>query len=291
MKLILKQLNNPGSDRVMARRVRIPCFDEQWHFHPELELIYLIKSRGVRFLGDNIADFSDGELVLTGPNLPHLWRNDPQYYVSKKKDCVDVIIIQFRESFMGNDFLSGNEASRIKQLFNLSKQGILFTGEGRAKVIKLIRKLPEKTGLEQVIDLLTILNHLSEEKEFHLISGPFHQSPFRESEHERINNVSRFLMDHYQENITLGQVAAIANMSPNAFCRYFKKRTNKSLIQFLNEIRISYACKLMIHDKKKISEISMSCGFKSLTLFNRQFRQIMKMNPRKYRNLHQLEQN
>jgi transcriptional regulator GlxA family with amidase domain len=143
--------------------------------------------------------------------------------------------------------------------------------------------------LEQLIDLLTILNLLSEEKEFQLISGPFHQSPFRESEHERINNVTRFLMDHFQEIITLQKVAAIANMSPNAFCRYFKKRTNKSLIQFLNEIRISYACKLMVHEKKKISEISMSCGFKSATLFNRQFRQIMNMNPRKYRNLHQLE--
>jgi hypothetical protein len=136
MKLIHKQLNNPGSGRVMARRVRIPCFDEQWHFHPELELIYLIKSRGVRFLGDNIADFSDGEIVLTGPNLPHLWRNDPQYYLEKKKDCVDVIIIQFLENFMGSDFLSENEASRINQLFNLSKQGILFTSKDKSRVIR-----------------------------------------------------------------------------------------------------------------------------------------------------------
>jgi len=287
MKLILKQIDNPLSGKVLARRVRIPCFDEQWHFHPELELIYLIKSRGVRFLGNSIADFSDNTLVLTGPNLPHLWRNDPQYYVVKKKDCVDVIIIQFRENFMGIDFLNSNEAVKIKQLFNLSKQGILFTGDDKRRVLKLIRKLPEKSGMEQLIDFLAILFLLSETKNFQFIAGQYFQNPYRESEHKRISNVSHYLMDHYNENISLTKVASIANMSPNAFCRYFKKRTNRSFIQFLNEIRISHACKIIIHDKKKISEISMSCGFKSLTLFNRQFKQIMKMTPIKYRNLHQ----
>lgn len=287
MKLILKQIDNLLSGRVLARRVRIPCFDEQWHFHPELELIYLIKSRGVRFLGDSIADFSDDTLVLTGPNLPHLWRNDPQYYVARQKDCVDVIIIQFLENFMGIDFHKSNEAAKIRQLFNLSKQGILFTGEDKRRVIKLIRKLPEKSGMEQLIDLLTILHLLSETKNLQLISGQYFHSPFRESEHERIGNVSRFLIDHYQENISLSKVASIANMSPNAFCRYFKKRTGRSFIQFLNEIRISHACKIMIRDQKKISEISLNCGFKSVTLFNRQFKQIMNMTPIKYRNLHQ----
>jgi AraC-like DNA-binding protein len=290
MKLILKQLDNPLSGRLLARRVRIPCFDEQWHYHPELELIYLIKSRGVRFLGDHIDDFSDNELVLTGSNLPHLWRNDPQYYLTKKKDCVDVIIIQFREDFMGTDFINSKEASRIKELFSLSKQGILFTGDDKTQAIKLIRKLPDKTGVEQLLDLLMILNLLSNAKKPQLISGPYFQSPFRESEHDRINNVSRYLMDHFQENISLEKVASIANMSPNAFCRYFKKRTNRTLVQLLNEIRISHACKMIMHQKRKISEISVSCGFKSVTLFNRQFKQIMKMNPRKYRNLHQFGQ-
>ena len=289
MRLIQKQLDNPLSGSVMARRVRMPCFDEQWHFHPELELIYLIKSRGIRFLGDNIADFTDNELVLTGPNLPHLWRNDPQYYLKNNKSCIDVIIVQFREDFMGNDFLELKEASRIKKMFALSRRGILFKGDDRSNVTRLIRQIPDKSGIAQIIDLLTILNRLSEAKDPIPISGPYFNSPIKKSDYERVNNVTHYLMDHYQEHISLNEVASIANMSPNAFCRYFKKRTNRSLIQFLTEIRISQACKIMINQKKKISDISLMCGFRNVSLFNHQFRLIMKMSPMEYIQIHNPE--
>jgi AraC-like DNA-binding protein len=286
MRLIKKQIDYPFLGKVLARQVSIPCFDEQWHSHPELELIYIIKSRGVRFLGDSIADFFDDELVLAGPNLPHLWRNDPQYYLNKKKNRVELIIVQFREDFLGGNFLQTNEASKINQLIQLSKRGIKFTGNEKNKAVKLIRKLPEKDGITQLIDLLSILNILSKVKNPQLISSPFFQIPMRSFENDRINNVTRYLVEHFSENISLEKVSDIAHMSPTAFCRYFKKCTNRTFIEFLNEIRISYSCKIIMNGEMKISEISLICGFQSLTLFNRQFRKIMKMSPMEYRNLH-----
>jgi AraC-like DNA-binding protein len=289
MKLIQKQIGNRLMGSVLARRVRIPCFDEQWHFHQELELIFLIKSKGIRFVGDNISEFSDNELVLTGPNLPHLYRNDPKYSAAGNRERVEVIIIQFLENFLGNDFLNVFEAEKLRQLFISSKRGILFGGEENIKAIRLIKKIPEKRGMSQLIDFITILNLLSESENHQLISSINIQRPYKESENERLSNVSCYLMDHYQENISLSKVADVANMSPNAFCRYFKKRTNRTLIQFLDEIRIGQACKILIDEKVNISDVSLMSGFNSLTLFNRKFKYLMHMNPREYRNQHQEE--
>jgi AraC-like DNA-binding protein len=119
-----------------------------------------------------------------------------------------------------------------------------------------------------------------------MISKAYLQSPIKEPEYERINNVTRYLMDHYQENISLEKIASIAHMSVNAFCRYFKKRTNRTLIQFLTEIKISHACRIMITQRKKISEVSLMCGFNSVSLFNRQFKKIMKISPKEYKLIH-----
>jgi AraC-like DNA-binding protein len=285
MKLLYKQIHNSLSGRISARRAQVPCYDTQWHFHEELELIYIIKGSGTRFIGENISPFSDGELTLVGSKLPHLWRNDSTQFVNGEITPVDMIIVQFREDVLGNDFLNLNESSLIKNIFQQAKQGIQFSETIKRKIFKPLIKITESKNMESIIELLIILNLLSKDN-YQLLSASYNESETENSDLTRIARIENYIKNRFRENISLTEVAGIANMSSNAFCRYFKKHTKYTLVEYVTELRIRYACKEIIKNNKKISEISYDSGFNSESLFNRQFTKIMNMKPRDYRQFH-----
>lgn len=259
---------------------RDSSFGSLWHYHPELELHYLIKGEGVRFIGDNISNFSDGEIVLLGENLPHKWHC--------RESCnaqygVEAIVLHFSSNFMGNDMLSLPEARLLPLLFEKAKMGMVITNRSRDRLIPLIEAASKAEGLDRLIALLSILKVLSETKDYCQVTKEtsFYQS--NKYETERLNLVYSYTMANYSQPITLEQIAAISNLTTTSFCRYFKLMTNKTYYDFLTEIRISHACHFLIEDKMSVDQIADRCGFYNISNFYRQFKKVIGITPLTYK--------
>lgn len=253
-------------------------FGTVWHYHPELELHYLIKGRGVRLIGDNISNFSDGELILLGENLPHVWRVEEGI-----DEDVEVIVIHFLPDCLGSDFLNLPEAYLLPRLFERAKRGLVVQGEAKAKIVELMLRAVDATNMERLILLLSILNILAETPERSDITSGHAFYKSSDMETLRLNKIYEFTLAHYRNDITLQQVAAIANLGVTSFCRYFKLMTRKTYNDFLVEIRISHACRLLIEDRLATDVICFECGFNNVSNFYRHFRKVTEMTPLEYK--------
>ena len=260
-----------------------PHFDPNWHFHPEYQLFIVMKGTGTRFIGDHVSPFKKGDLAFTGPNLPHLWQSDHEYFNGDKEFWTEGIVIYFHENFLGNDFLHKNEMYRIKQLFLKAQRGMEIFGQTSEQAKALMLELMKVEDFERILILLNLLNLLANSTEFNLLASEGYSNSLKETETDRMNKVHAYVMKNFREKISLEEVAAIANMSPTSFSRYFKIHANKTFSDFLTEIRIGYSCKLLIEKKISISEACYESGFNTLSNFNRQFKAITHHSPFEYR--------
>jgi AraC-like DNA-binding protein len=258
-------------------------FGSLWHYHPELELHYLIRGEGVRFIGDNISNFSQGEIVLLGENLPHKWHCREEVSGDNPDYGVEAIVLHFSPNCMGSDMLLLPEARLLPLLFEKAKKGMVIIDETRDKLIPLIEAASKAENLDRLIALLSILKILSETKDYYQITREqsFYQSDKYET--ERLNVVCSYTMANYSQPITLEHIAAITNLTTTSFCRYFKLMTNKTYYDFLTEIRISHACRFLIEDKMSIDQIADKCGFYNISNFYRQFKKVMGVTPLTYK--------
>lgn len=261
-----------------------PNFGSMWHYHPELELVYNIRGEGVRLIGDNISNFSAGEIVLLGQNLPHSWRCHEEYFQYDSDLEVEAIVIQFMPECLGRYLLGLPEAYLVPKLFEKAKSGLLITGEAREKLAELMVKAVQATDLERIIVFLSILKILSETDEVETIASQHHAfTQSSEADAQRINKVCNYTLSNYKNDITLEEVASISNLSVTSFCRYFKLITKKTYYDFLIEIRISQACRLLIEDRLPTEVICFDCGFNNVSNFYRHFKKITKMTPLEYK--------
>ena len=284
MKLVLKNSESFVSQRINIYKKEVPCLDTAWHYHPEFELLYISKSTGIRFIGDNVAPFSPGELVLVGSYLPHLWRNDEHYYQTEGNLNVHTVVMKFLVNFMGEGTFENPEFAGIKKLLEESNFGISFNKSISDELHNEFMKITELSKGQQSISLLNILYRLSqctEGEKTTLSSTDMRQ--FSIDSPDRLDNVIRYISENYKDEISLGDVADIACMTTNSFCRFFKKMTNKSFTEFLNEIRIRNASRMLIQENTPISEICYNVGYRSIPNFNKQFKVIMGDTPKGYR--------
>jgi len=263
-------------------------FYNQWHFHPEIELIYIHKGRGTRFIGNDVHRFEPGEMFLFGSNLAHMWRCDPEYFVEGSKLKADVTVIYFHHDFLGDKFFNVPELKSIEPLLEKAKQGIKITGNTKMQVKELIGKLPEAKGLERIITLLTILEKIAKSKERQYINPIYHPLKIEKSEANRLNKIFHHISDNFQRKITLSEIASVANLSPKAFCRYFKSKTRKTLYDFLLEVRVAHACNLLLEKDMTVYEVCYDSGFNNLSNFNRYFKKIMNKTPLEFKKEHRL---
>jgi len=249
-------------------------FDAPWHFHPEYELTYIIKGKGIRYVGNSIQKFEEGDLVLLGSNLPHCWKNTVQ-----KNTAVKSIVFQWNASLMGNNWLDNDAFYNIRSLLKQASKGIVFPSsyaEGlKAKLLDIIDKPP----LDQLLSFLYVLEGLNtvEQVEF-LISSGFSPNLNLKANH-RIDAVYDYVERNYKTKIKLDDVSNLVAMGNEAFCRFFKKSLNKSFFTFINEYRINLASKMLIETNKQVSEIAYDCGYESLPFFYRQFQKFMNCSP------------
>lgn len=259
-----------------------PYFYNEWHYHSELELVYVVKGEGTRFIGNNISQFSAGDLVLLGANLPHVWKSENHYSKPESKKKVSVIILHFPHNFCGDLFWELPEVAPVKKLLEQSHLGISYPLPSQHTVKKQLKKMLELSPFNRLLALLSLLNDLSviEEKEV-LSSIPF-ADHYQKHQSKRIDRIYNYILNNFEKKIELEDVASLANMTSSSLCRFFKQKTHKSLCEFINEVRIGYACKLMISGELTVSDICFRCGYNNLSYFNRQFKKITSESPSQY---------
>ena len=263
--------------------LKAPHFDANWHFHSEFQLFIVLKGTGTRCIGDHVQPFKAGDLVLTGPNLPHLWRSDPEYFEGDKQLWTEGIVIYFPSDFFASAFLRKMEMYALRHLLARSERGISFMGETAGKIKHMMIELLKKNDFERIVHLLSILHALATSDEYTLLANPGYSNTLKESDTERMNKVHAYVMKNFREKLSLREVSAIANMTPSSFSRYFKIHANKTFSEFLTGIRIGYSCKLLIEKKMNITQACYDSGFNTLSNFNRQFKAFTQYTPLEYK--------
>ncbi|HLL43906.1 MAG TPA: helix-turn-helix domain-containing protein, partial [Segetibacter sp.] len=242
-----------------------------------------LEGTGTRFIGDSIKAFRPGELIFTGPHLPHLWRSDEAYFEKKSNLSTSGIVIYFNENFLGDHIMEKEEMVMLKKLFTKSMRGLEFYGQKKSHVIKMMQELTEMQGIQSVIHLLRILEILSFTKEYHYISSRAYNDVFNQNETDRLNQVYEYVLKNFRRKILLEELADLLCMTPTSFSRFFTMKNNKPFSKFVAEIRIKHACKLLTETEDSISQICYECGFNTLSNFNKQFKDIMLKKPTQYK--------
>ncbi|MDB5002050.1 MAG: AraC family transcriptional regulator [Mucilaginibacter sp.] len=273
----------PASQIFMIKYLEDQYFDPVWHSHSEYQLFVPLEGTGTRFIGDSIKSFRTNELVLTGSNLPHLWRSDEAYFEKNSLLKIRGIVIYLQESLLGEHLMGKEEMVQLKKLFKRSSRGLEFYGDVKQKVITLMKELVELSGLDAFIHLLRILNLLSSTKEYHYISHNEYYDPVKENETDRMSSVYEYILKNYRKKIHLNELADMLYMTPSSFSRYFTTANNKGFAKFISELRVKHACKLLTETDLTISAISERSGFKTLSNFNKQFKDEMKKKPSDYK--------
>ncbi|MCM4167465.1 Melibiose operon regulatory protein [Arenibacter antarcticus] len=289
MKLHLLDRTSLQNSSFTVTQNSFPYFLKVWHYHPELELVYIVKSTGTRFIGDGIEKFEEGELVLLGENLPHMWLNDEVYFEDHSELSSEAIAIHFKEDFLGMDFLKTMEMKSISQLIKRASQGIKFVGIDTTVLTK-IRGLLTLDPFNKTIRLLEILQLLAIHEEYQLLSSPGFLNSFNKTDNKNLDEIYEFIFKNFNQPIGSKDVAEIAKMNPSAFSRFFKRIHRKTFTSYLNEIRIGYACKLLIENRDNITPVCYESGFNNISNFNRHFKSIMGMSPSAYIKLHTQKQ-
>lgn len=286
MKPIYLQKNTQsGEESFFVRYAEVPHTYNQFHYHKEYELLYNIQNSGTRFVGDSVHRFESGDLVLVGPNIPHYWHSDDNYFQGDSSITAKVVLIQFVKNFMGEYFLELPEMYAIKDLLMRAEQGIQIKGNAALAIGKKIIALTKLRGRKRLQQMIEILCLMGEAPEYKLLASKGFCAAYNSVNNEKISQIFNYMVQNHNKDLRFQEIADFANMNPSAFCRYFKKTTSKTFTQVLNEIRIGFACKMLINTNESISEVGYSSGYMNIPYFNRQFKEIKKVTPVQYREL------
>ncbi|OLY93358.1 transcriptional regulator, AraC family [Cnuella takakiae] len=275
MRLLVEKLPLSENTSFVARTHRTPHFEVPWHQHVEYELILFTEGAGMSFVGNYVGEFEVGDIYFLGANLPHTFQKTGDLVTS-------AVVVQFKADFWGNAFLELPECRMINKFLKAAAQGFKIQGALKQTLHPIIQQLEHARGFDRVLLLSKCLHLLSENDEHQTLSTQ-ELKPLQLRDQERIDRIFQHTMEHYREPITLEEIGAVAGMSIPAFCAYFKKRTKKTYIDFVNEMRIGYACTLLADTEQSIMQVSFDSGFNSVAHFNKQFLKIKGITPSKFR--------
>jgi AraC-like DNA-binding protein len=256
----------------------LPCFPYRWHFHPEYELTLITEGYGRRFVGDSIEAFESGDLVLLGPHLPHTWHSD-----AGRGRRSRAVVIRFAGGFLGADLFERSEFSRIRGLLSRSFRGLAFAGPAARLVSARMVDASAAAPFEQVLGLLDMLHRLAVQGRGRELSSPVYEVASRGRDAQRIDRACRHIMQHLGRPISLAEVAAVARLSPAGFSRFFRRMTGRTFMNWVHELRICQACRLLVHSDRPVLTVAIESGFENLSHFNRVFRRLRGCTPREFR--------
>ncbi len=248
-----------------------------WHFHPELELVYVQGGNGIRHVGNHLSYFNDGDLVFIGSNLPHNGFTDA--HTGNRTE----VVVQFRADFLGKSFFQCPEFERIQQLFHRALNGLTFYGNTKESIGQRLEHLAKKSPFESVIELIQILQLLAKSKECQILNAQEYSMSYTKQDNDRAAFIFQYVRDHYKSNISLEAISRLSNLTVSSFCRYFKKLTGKTFTTFVNEFRIIESCKLMSQKNLLIRSIAFEVGFNNFAHFSKHFKLVTGKSPSAYR--------
>ena len=260
----------------------VPHLYNHLHQHHEMQLTLIKESHGILIAGDYVGPFHAGDVFVIGGNQPHVFRNDERFF--RNKPGAVAVTIFFDETTFGEKFWLLEEMKPLQPFLKNSSGGFRISGKKRKLLAEKLLSIVNTDGIDRLIIFLEILKALGSKKEMHPLTKPIIQRNIKSYDGNRLNKVIEFTFKEFQRPITLKEVSALANLTPEAFCKYFKTRTRKTYINFLNEIRLNHACRLLTEDKS-IAAICYDCGFTNLSNFNRIFKKIRQVSPGEWRKI------
>lgn len=255
------------------------AFNPSFHFHPELELVLIKEGHGRRIIGNRIDTFEKGDMVFIGANLPHIWLNDDTTGSHRARSTT----VHFRKEIFSAEFYDMKESRDLARFFNLSARGIQITGATRDKVSRKLGILVTQRGFRRILLLLEILHILSTSSDCRCITDELYTPRPAEDTPDRLSEVYRYVQNHFHKNIALKDISQIAGLTPQSFCRWFKKSTTKHFFDYLNEVRIFNACELLINSPSPIADIAYNCGYNTVSNFNKLFKESTGLTPGQFR--------
>ncbi|MDP3072892.1 MAG: AraC family transcriptional regulator [Opitutaceae bacterium] len=280
MKMTYHQIPPSSEESFNVLELRGPHYHCTWHFHPEYQLGIVLKGAGHRIVGDSIAPLEVGDVSLLGPNLPHAWQFES---ATRPGQELHAIVVYFKENSLGAEFFARPEAQRILRLLKHSSVGLQVLGRTRRVVTPLLESIPRAEGFQRVITLLQILHCLAKSEEVVPICSPGFMPKGPDRDGERLRKICELIQERLAEPLHRDEVAKQAHFSPAAFSRFFKKRTGKTFHDFVAELRVGRACRLLSEQELNVTEIAYACGFSNIASFNRSFRRAKQAAPTEYR--------
>lgn len=277
MKVLPFIITKPENSTLLIQEDRAQNFYSKLHQHKEIQLSYIAKGEGTFYIGDCFGQFGAGDIFAIGEHLPHVFSSDPS------TENVYMVSLFFTRESYGAGFFDQPEFHSFGRFFESVKQGFRLT----SNTIELGQKIIEMTKQSSLVRFLSFIELLDQvsRSELNVLSSEIHKKRFGEVEGKRMREIMQYTLENFDKHLTVKEASEIANMSPNAFCRYFKQRANKTYISFVLDIRIGHACKLLSRNRDlRISEIAFQSGFNNLTNFNRKFKQIKGLTPSEFRN-------
>lgn len=283
MKPKLLKVSTDAENSFSVRHETVPSNNNRWHYHREVELIWFKKGSGTQFIGDHISRFRDGDMMLVGANLPHYWRFDDQYLEGGGSKA-DIIVLHFCEDFWGDKFMQLPENKVIKVVLEKARRGLMIIDKSKTEIAALMQGLLKSDGAVKLLLLLKTLSAIANSRQLRSLSSIGFRYDYKEVENDRISAIYEYSLMNFRSRIQLDEIASVAHICPNSFCRYFKSRTKKTYSQFLIEIKVGNACKLLIENKMSIKQLCLESGFNSFSSFHKYFKKITGKSPAIYKN-------
>jgi len=279
----------PSNYAISVKYHEIKHFPNPLHYHKELELAYIVEGYGTRYVGSSIKSFAKGDLVLIGQELNHVWMSHDDFYKSNNNLITKAIVIKFYPDFAGKDFIAIPEAYLIKKVLDEASGGLRIKGEASKAIRKVMKNMFQQNSLEQIVSLIQILNFISKGDKVSVLSNFDYHKSTNPKDKNRMNKIIQYTMLNFKTKIALSEIANIANLSKSAFCRYFKNTVKKSYNDFLYDLRVEFACKLLMESDNGITQICYESGFNNPSAFSQIFKRIKGVSPNQYRKANKIK--
>jgi len=279
MEIIYEKIFVSHNYSFITRKLQLASNVTKIHSHRNFELNYIVSGSGRRIVGNSISGYAKGDLVLLGPHIPHCWDN-----LETEQDTIaECIVTHFNENIISSDFFNIPELEQVVDLLKNASNGIWFKGKKTEKVGQTLKKMVNLKGLERYIELLKVFHLLLQIEERENLALPSALTNSFETDQDQINKIYEYVFNNIQTGIKLKEASALVFKEPGSFCRYFKKKTNQTFMDYVKNVRIGMAAKLLAETDKQITQICYECGYNNLANFNHYFRVIMKKTPSEYR--------
>ena len=280
MKALPFKIPKTGDPAILTQIDSGTYFYDILHKHPEYQITLIVRGSGTLICDEYLGRFSPGDMVMIGPNQPHVLKCDEEYYELETKRDVYAVSIFFNSDVLGSGFLGLEESEDLRLFLEEGKHGLKFSQNLSVDAKKILRESPSHSNLDLIIVFLRLLKYLMMDDLSEKLSR--HVRSMNENEGQRMNEVMQYTLRNFRRHIAINEISDVANMTPNAFCKYFKSRTRKTYLNYLNDLRISYACRRLREQDLSVSQVAHQSGFQNLSHFNKCFKRYVGVTPGKY---------